>query len=95
MVRNDDLGRMWKKAIVVNFKLLPTFVQRYWGKVKLSLCLTMYRTMKTCPLLNQEPCHEDVQVSKGTAAHILKLGTRWTWVVNFTVWLLYPQGKSP
>jgi hypothetical protein len=26
---------------------------------------------------------------------ILDLGTRWTWVVSFTTWLLYPRGKSP
>jgi hypothetical protein len=27
--------------------------------------------------------------------HFLDLGTSWRWVVNFTPWLLYPQGKSP
>jgi hypothetical protein len=26
---------------------------------------------------------------------ILHLGSRWSWVVNFTPWPLYPQGKSP
>jgi len=26
---------------------------------------------------------------------ILKLGTRWRWVVSFTPRPLYPQGKSP
>jgi hypothetical protein len=26
---------------------------------------------------------------------ILDLGTRWKWVVDFTPWSLYPQGKSP
>jgi len=27
--------------------------------------------------------------------HILRLCTRWKWVVIFTRWLLYPHGKSP
>jgi len=26
---------------------------------------------------------------------ILDLGTRWRWVVSFTIWPLYPQGRSP
>jgi hypothetical protein len=29
------------------------------------------------------------------ASRILDLGTRWSWVVNFTSRLLYPQWKSP
>jgi hypothetical protein len=33
--------------------------------------------------------------SDGIAPHILDLSTRWKWVVSFTPWLLYPQGKSP
>jgi hypothetical protein len=31
----------------------------------------------------------------GIAPHILELGTRWRWVVNFTPRPLYLQGKSP
>jgi hypothetical protein len=34
-------------------------------------------------------------VSKGTAPCILKLGTRWRWMVSFMPWSLYPWGKSP
>jgi hypothetical protein len=33
--------------------------------------------------------------SGGIAPLILDLGTRWRWVVSFTTWPLYPQGKSP
>jgi hypothetical protein len=29
------------------------------------------------------------------APRIIDLGTRWRWVVSFTPWPLYPQGKSP
>jgi hypothetical protein len=52
-------------------------------KVKLSLCLTMYHTMKR------------YRGSGSIASHILKLGTRWWGVVSFTLQPLYPQGKSP
>jgi hypothetical protein len=31
----------------------------YKTKVKLSLCLNKYHTMKTCPVLYYTPCHED------------------------------------
>jgi hypothetical protein len=50
-------------------------------KVKLSLCLTKHHTMKTC------------WGSGGIAPCILDV-TRWRWVVSFTPWPLYPQGKS-
>jgi hypothetical protein len=53
------------------------------GKEMLSLCLTKYRTMKTCLR------------SGGIAPRILDLGTRWRWVVSFTPWPLYAQRKSP
>jgi len=33
--------------------------------------------------------------SGGIALLILDLGTRWSWVVSFTIRPLYPQGKSP
>jgi hypothetical protein len=29
------------------------------------------------------------------ALRILNLGARWSWVISFTPWTLYPQGKSP
>jgi len=32
--------------------------------------------------------------SEGIAAHILNLGTMWRWVVSFTLWPLYSQGRS-
>jgi hypothetical protein len=33
--------------------------------------------------------------SGGMSPRILKLGTRWRWVVSFKLRSLYPQGKSP
>jgi hypothetical protein len=51
------------------------------NKVKLSLCLTKHQA--------------DVLGSGGIAPRILDLGTRQRWVVSFTSWSLYPQGKSP
>jgi len=33
--------------------------------------------------------------SGGIAPHIHDLGTKWRWVVSFTIRKLYPQGKSP
>jgi hypothetical protein len=33
--------------------------------------------------------------SGGIAPRILDLGTRWRWVVSFTPWPIYPQGKKP
>jgi hypothetical protein len=48
-------------------------------KVKLSLCLI-------------EHCHEDVG-EWGYSFIILDLGTRWRWVVSFTLWLLHPREK--
>jgi hypothetical protein len=67
-----------------NFFLIPSkeiFLVRV--KVKLSLCLTKHHAMKT------------YWVSRGIAARILDLSTRWRWVVSFTPRPLYPQGKSP
>jgi hypothetical protein len=48
----------------------------------LSLCLTKHHTMKT------------YWGSGGIAPRILDLGTRWMWVVSFTLRPLYPQGKG-
>jgi hypothetical protein len=61
----------------------PTTAQHTPVKVKLSLCLTKHRAMKT------------YWGSGGTAPCILDLCTRWSWVVSFTHRPLYPQGKSP
>jgi hypothetical protein len=41
------------------------------------------------------PRHEGVLGSGGIAPRIFDLGTRWRWVVSFTLRLLYPQVKSP
>jgi hypothetical protein len=47
-----------------------------------SVCLTKHHAMKT-------------HWGGGAviAPHILDLRTRWRWVVSFTPWPLYPQGK--
>jgi hypothetical protein len=39
--------------------------------------------------------HEDVWGSGCTVPPILDLGTRWRWLISFTVRLLYPRGNSP
>jgi hypothetical protein len=46
-------------------------------KVRMSLYLTKYHAIKTYPVLNYEPRHEDVRRSGGIAPRILNLGTRW------------------
>jgi hypothetical protein len=48
-----------------------------------SLCLTKHHAMRT------------YWGSGGIATHILDLGTRWRWVVSFTIRQLYPQKKVP
>jgi len=45
-------------------------------------------------LLSSAPHHEDVLGSGDIAPRILKLGTRWRWVVSFTLQPLYPWGKT-
>jgi hypothetical protein len=49
----------------------------------LLLCLTKHHAMKT------------YWWNGGIAPRILNLGTRWRWVVIFTLQPLYPQWKSP
>jgi hypothetical protein len=51
--------------------------------VKLFLCLTERHAMRT------------YWWSGGIALRILDFGTRWRWVVSFTLQPLYSQGKSP
>jgi hypothetical protein len=57
-----------------------TCISKY--KVKFSLCLANYHTMKT------------YWGSEGIAPSILNLNTRWRWVVSFTPRPLYLRGKS-
>jgi hypothetical protein len=42
------------------------------------------------PCTQLSTTHQDIWGSGGTASHILDLGTRWRWVVSFTLQLLYP-----
>jgi hypothetical protein len=44
------------------------------------------------PLLSEHYAMEAYRGSGDMAPHT---DTRWRWVVGFTPWLLYPQGKSP
>jgi len=48
---------------------------------------------KVVPVLNQLPHHEDILGSGGIAPHNLNLSTKWTWMVSFTLWPLYPWAK--
>jgi hypothetical protein len=52
--------------------------------VKLSRCV-----------LNSAPSHADRWGNRGITPHILNLGTRWRWVVIFTLRPLYLRGKNP
>jgi hypothetical protein len=67
----------------------PTLFSRHlhviYVKVKLFLCffLTEHHAMKV------------YWESGAIAPCILELSTRWSWVVSFMSWPLYPQGKSP
>jgi len=51
--------------------------------------------MKTYPVLNKAPGHDNVWRSGGMALRIPNLGTRWRWVVSFMTLPLYTQGGSP
>jgi len=46
---------------------------------------------ESCPY----PCHEGMWWSGGTRSFSLNVGTSWRWVVSFTLWPLYFQGKKP
>jgi len=41
--------------------------------------------MKTYPLLEKAPCHVDILGTGGIGLPILNLGTRWKWVVSYTL----------
>lgn len=45
-------------------------------------------------LLHHKACHEGIWGSAGLAPRILNQGTRWCWVISFTVWPLYSREKS-
>ena len=60
--------------------------------------LSFIRIHTTCNRLNfPRHCHAGIGGggSKCIVPLILNLGTRWSWVVEFTPWLLYSLGKSP
>jgi hypothetical protein len=65
------------------------------GHVKLFLCLTKHHSVKTYPVLNWAPHHEDVWGSGDIAPCVPNVGTRCWWGVSFTPWPVYPRGKSP
>jgi hypothetical protein len=45
-------------------------------------------------VLNETPLHEDLRRSDEVAPRIVNLGTRWSWVVSFTLRPLYFQEKG-
>jgi hypothetical protein len=59
------------------------------------MCLTKHHAMKTHPLLNWAPHHEDVLRNGGIAPRSLNFGTICRWVVSFVPRPLYPRGNSP
>jgi hypothetical protein len=56
--------------------------------LKLSLCVTKYHAMKTYPVLNEAPRHEDLWVTGGVAPRILKC------LLSFSPRPLYPREKN-
>jgi len=66
----------------------PKFCVKY-GKVKLSLPLNKCHALKTFPILNQAPRHEEVWRSGG-----ITLCIRWKWVTTFTPRPLYLRERS-
>jgi hypothetical protein len=77
------------------------------GGLPASFSVGFMKGCKVVPVLNEAPRHEYIHClikhhamkaywgSGGIAPHILDLGTRWRWVVSFTLRPLYPQGKRP
>jgi hypothetical protein len=78
--RESELGRPPRSVVTILTENAGSY--ELFMKVKLSLCLTKHHPMKT------------YWGSRGIAPRILDIGTRWRWVVSFTPWPLYPQGKS-
>jgi hypothetical protein len=63
--RDNSMVTHYCNTVIINVRKI---------NVKLSLCLTKYHTMKTHPVLNQAPCHEDVLWNGVIAPRILNLG---------------------
>jgi len=64
------------------FKITSNCTNHCKVKVRFSLCLTEDHTMKTYPVLNHTPRHENVLGSGGIFPRILNLGTKWRLVVS-------------
>jgi hypothetical protein len=83
MFMNTDLESMWNEEEV---SFVSTFIWVREVKVKLSLCFIFFYWAP----------HQEVILGCGCIAPcILDLGTRWRWVVSFTLQPLYPQGRAP
>jgi hypothetical protein len=87
-VTHINFMHYWTGTIITySYKLISTVLNNLIPfikvKVKLSLYLTKHHAMKT------------YWGSGGIAQHLLDFSIRWRWVVSFTPWPLYPQGKSP
>jgi hypothetical protein len=76
-------GRVQRVFSYLRARTACCFLQTVKVKVKLSLCLTKYHAMKT------------YWENGGIDPHILDLGTRWRWVVSFTLRPLYPRERAP
>jgi hypothetical protein len=71
---------VWKSKIKAKEKV------KIKTKIKVKLFL--------CHFLSEHYATEAYWGSRGIAPCILDLGTRWRWVVSFTLLPVYPQGKS-
>jgi hypothetical protein len=93
--------RLWSKLLeLITERLRAVILQRFsqtcFMLCELRLCLRVSCSFGKVRSLcfNWAPRHEGVLGSGGLAPCVLELGTRWRWVVSFTPWPLYRQGKS-
>jgi len=84
----------WNFVVYITSQSHITSQFRNNTKSPLSLYLTKYHTIKMYPVLNEVAGCDDIRERRGMAPRILNLSTRWRWLVMFTPWLFYPQGRT-
>jgi hypothetical protein len=77
----------WRHTIPFNFVELSSDVLYSFPSLE-------GKRWNLCAFLTEHHTMEEYWGSGGMAERILDLGTKWRWVVSFTPWPLYPQGKS-
>jgi hypothetical protein len=57
------------------------------------MCLTKHHAIKRCVLLNYAPSHDEVLEKWRYMTPLIKINTRWKWVVSFIPQPLYCRSK--